>query len=57
MPMPRSPFRFTVRAANGSELPVVAWVTANEEPDAEGKVQAVVAVAVDQAAAGVNGGR
>ena len=43
--------RYTVNGADGVELPVVAWVTAAEERDSEGKVQAIVALAVDQSAA------
>ena len=43
--------RYTVRGADGAELPVVAWVTVAEERDSEGRVQAIVAVAIDQSAA------
>ncbi len=44
--------RYSICTANGEELPVVVWLTAEEEQDAEGLIQAVVVVAVDQAAAG-----
>ena len=48
---------------DGTEIPVLVWLTAKEETDDAGRVQAVVAVAVDQSAAGrwvfssPNGGR
>ncbi|GAX80734.1 hypothetical protein CEUSTIGMA_g8169.t1 [Chlamydomonas eustigma] len=45
-------YKFTTQTHAGDTIPVIVWLTAEEEVDESGLVQAVIVVAVDQSAAG-----